>query len=457
MAEAAKPKPLRKSEIGEPATKGRTAAKPKGSRKPAAETRAKTADQAAARDGEHVNIIPPAKTKKMGRAWLLSFLLIIVIVGVGHVTWPRWQPYVMTYVPDSLKTAFTDSRVGGLTARVSELELKTDSLRQRDKEIVRLEGEREKLQRSLSSILERIKNLESSIFAVKEMAMAAATATAQEAAAASNGLKELNERLKKLETAAATQQITDPISMARLGNLEKSRTLTQELSQRILKLEKSSARSRRDLTVSQDQLNASRQIFQELESRVASIEARPTSNEPRKLPVIILAVSNLRDAVHQGRAYATELEVLKAAAGNGTAVRAALIGLEKHSAKGVSTLSDLREAFSKLAGAIVAANRDAPDSGWMDRALERISSLIKFRRIDGSSEATSAEFLVFQAEKHLANGDLAAAVSAIKKLDGAAKVAASTWLLRGMARLAAEQSLASLHAHATAMLSAVKG
>ena len=190
---------------------------------------------------------------------------------------------------------------------------------------------------------------------------------------------------------------------------------------------------------------------------MASVEAHPAGNESGKLSAIILAVSELRDAVHRGRPYVTELEAVKAAAGNGPPIRAALISLDKNAAEGIGTLSSLREAFSKLASTIVAADRDAPDAGWMDRALGRISSLVKFRRIDGSSEAASTEFLVSRAEKHLATGDLAAAVSAIKQLDDAAKATASTWLSRAMARLSAEQSLASLHAYAVAMLSAVKG
>ena len=457
MAETTKPKRRRKSTIREPVDKSQTAAKSKESRQRTPETPAKPADRAAASDSEHVKVIPPAQAKPRGRAWLLSFLLMIVVVGVGHITWPRWQTYVMEYVPDSVNAAFADSRIGSLTTRISELEFETNSLRQRDKEIVRLEGEREKLQHTISGILERVENLESSIFAVKKMAKAAATATAQEAAAASHGLKKLNDRLKNLEPAAAPRQAADPAFVIRLDKLENSIALAEGLSQRIVKLEKSDARSRQELTVTQNQLNTSRQTFQELASRVASVEARPANTGPGKLPVIILAVSDLRDAVHQGNAYVTELEVLKAATGNGTAVRAALIRLEKHAAKGVGTLSDLREAFSKLAGTIVAADRDAADAGWIDRTLERVSSLIKFRRIDGSSEATSADFLVFQAEKHLANGNLAAAFSAIEKLDGAAKVAASKWLSRAMARLGAEQSLATLHAHATAMLSAAKG
>ena len=459
MAETAKPKPRRGSKTQNPAAKSRarTAAKPEASQELAAEASAKTAKQATASDGEHVKITPPAPTKKSSGAWFFSFLLIIVIVGVGHVTWPRWQPYVMAYVPDGLNIAFDDSRVDGLTARIGELESKTISLRQRDKEIVRLESEREELQQSLAGVLEHIESLERSIFAVKEMAKAAATATVDEAAAASHELKELNERLRKLEIAPAPAQSGDPAFASRLGKLEKDRTLAQDFSQRIVKLENSSTRSRQVLAETLDQLDASRQTVQALEGRVASVEARPVGNESGKLSMIILAVSELRDAVHRGRPYVTELEAVKAAAGNGPPIRAALKSLDKNAAEGIGTLSSLREAFSKLANTIVAVDRYAPDAGWMDRALGRISSLVKFRRTDGSSEAASTEFLVSRAEKHLATGDLAAAVNTIKQLDDAAKATASTWLSSAMARLSAEQSLASLHAHAVAMLSAVKG
>ena len=457
MAETVKPKPRRRSKTQTPAGKSRTrtAAKPDESQEPAAEASAKTAEQTTASNGEHVKITPPALTKRSSGAWLFSFLLIIVIVGVGHVTWPRWQPYMMAYAPDGLNIGFDDSRVDGLTARIGELESKTNSLRQRDKQIIRLEGERQELQQSLAGVLEHIESLERSIFAVKEMAKAATTATVDEAAAASHGLEELNKRLRKLEIAPA--QSGDPAFASRLDKLEKDRNLAHELSQRIAKLEKSSTRSRQELTDTLNQLNASRQAVQALEGRVASVEAHPAGNESGKLSAIILAVSELRDAVHRGRPYVTELEAVKVAAGNGPPIRAALISLDKNAAEGIGTLSSLREAFSKLASTIVAADRDAPDAGWMDRALGRISSLVKFRRIDGSSEAASTEFLVSRAEKHLATGDLAAAVSAIKQLDDAAKATASTWLSRAMARLSAEQSLASLHAYAVAMLSAVKG
>lgn len=198
MEAMAKQKPQIKSKSRETAPKSRvrTTAKPRGSKQPAAETSPKSTNQTSEGDGEHLNITPPAQAKKSGGLWLLSFVLLIVIVGAGHLTWPHWQPYVMAYIPDGLNIAFSDSRVASLTTRIGELETKTNTLRQRDEEITRLNNEREKLQKSLASVLKRIESLELSILDVKEMAKAAATVEA--AAAASHGLKELYERLEKL-------------------------------------------------------------------------------------------------------------------------------------------------------------------------------------------------------------------------------------------------------------------
>ena len=455
MEEMAKPKPQKKSTSRETAPKNpaRTAAKASGPKEPAAETSPKNTDQTSIGDGENLGITPPAQTKKSGGAWLLSLFLLIVIVGAGHLTWPRWKPYVITYVPDGLNIAFADSRVDSLTTRIGELETKTNSLSERDKEITRLNSERAKLQKSLARVLKRIESLELSILDVKEMAKAAATVEA--AAAARHGLKELYERLEKLETVPT--QSANPRLANRLNKLEEDQIITQEFSQRIKNLERSGASSRQKLTETLNQLKASRLTVQALEGRVASVETRPANNRSKTSSIIILAVSELRDAVHKGRAYMNELEAVRVVAGNSPEILRALAGLNTHAAKGIYTLSKLRETFSKLAGTIVAADRVAPDAGWISRSLMQISSLVKFRRVDGLSEANSTEFLVFQAEKHLESDNLAEAVRVLEQLDDMAKADASKWLSNAKARLRAEQSLTSLHAHAVLMLTAGKG
>lgn len=445
MAETAKPKP-------QSGTSQRKAAA-----KPAAPARKAAGDSAGAPSGDnggHVKITPPEPGRKGGGAWFALLLLVIVGAGAGYLTWPRWQPHVAAYLPDGFALALEDPRVAGLSVRVGKLESETQSLRRKDQALARLEDERLRLSKSLAGVLERIESIEHSITAVKEMAKAAASA--EEAAAAGHALKALNDRLSKVEAAPPGGAGAAPGFTSRLAKLERNRTIARDLAERIAQLEKSGAQSRKDLSDTLAGLNESRASLSKLEGRIAAVERRPAGGDG-KSSVIVLAVSELRDAVHRGRAFANEFDAVRAAGGGDPAIQAALAALEKNAATGVATLSELRDAFAALAGEIAAAGQAASQADWFDRAVGRLSSLVRFRRIDGAGETESAETLVSQTEKHLDGGDLPAAARAVEKLGGAAKTAAAPWLARAKAHLAAEKSLADLHARAISMLSAPKG
>ena len=450
MAETAKPKPRRKNSPRKTAPKAAAQSKKVAEPEPEPTSAADIES-----NGEHVKITPPDPAGKSGGAWFLLVLLILVSAGAGYLTWPRWQPYVAAYLPAGFALAVEDPRVAGLSARIGELESQTEALRQKDEVIAKLEDERLKLRDSLSGVLERIESIEHSITAVKEMAKAAATA--EEAAAASRSLQALKDRLSKIEKIPpAAAGAGAPELTSRLAQLERDRTIARDLAKRIAMLEESGAQSRKNLSETLAELNASRTSLSALEGRISAVESRPAVGG-EATSVIVLAVSELRDAVHRGRAFTNELDAVRAAGAGDPAIEAALATLGKNAAKGIATLSELRSAFSTRAGDIAAAGQGAQEADWIDRAVSRMSSLVRLRRIDGTGETASAETLVSQAEKHLAAGDLTAATRTIEKLGGEAGAAAAPWLSRAKARLSAEQSLAGLHALAVSMLTAPKG
>ena len=133
------------------------------------------------------------------------------------------------------------------------------------------------------------------------------------------------------------------------------------------------------------------------------------------------------------------------------------MALEKHALKGIHTLPSLRDAFTALATYLVTVDKNTPEPGWLDLALQQISNLVKFRRTDGSGNLESTENIVAQTEKYLALGDLNSAVVSLDKLSGPSKIAAASWLASAKARQGAEQVLASLHAHALSLLSTTEG
>ena len=116
------------------------------------------------------------------------------------------------------------------------------------------------------------------------------------------------------------------------------------------------------------------------------------------------------------------------------------------------------ERFEALAGKIVQASRQVEEKDWLDRAVNRMSKLVSWRRVDGRAEKSSVDALVASAEAHLKAGDLKAAIKAVEGLsvntpaNAKAAAVAASWLADAKARLAADRAIAGLHLHALSLL-----
>ncbi len=163
----------------------------------------------------------------------------------------------------------------------------------------------------------------------------------------------------------------------------------------------------------------------------------------------------MRGAVSAGRPYAPELDGLKAIAapfGDGR-LDSAVAALEARAGAGVSTLEDLRQRFSSLAARLVRVDSLGPDPGWVDKTLDRLSSVVSVRRI-GEIEGASVEAKVARAEARLAESNLEGAVASLSDLQGAVSLALEVWLSDARARLAADRALAEMNERAAAHLQA---
>lgn len=205
--------------------------------------------------------------------------------------------------------------------------------------------------------------------------------------------------------------------------------------------------------------------------RMAQLENKATAPAPASITdlitakALVLAASNLHQAISQGAPFTDALDALKAVAGGDPDIEAGVVLLAKIAPVGAPTLAVLKDRFGQLAGRIVQAGRVKQNSDWMDRALARLSSLVTWRRIDGKGEAsrkingkmTSVDAIVADAETRLKDSDLKGAVKALAGLgdDGARKIAAP-WLAAAKNRLVAERAVATLQVHAASLLSPVK-
>ncbi len=180
------------------------------------------------------------------------------------------------------------------------------------------------------------------------------------------------------------------------------------------------------------------------EERMVALEKAPVG--ARRAAALVIAVGQLRGAVSAGRPYAPELEGLQAIAaplGDGR-LDSAIVALEARALAGVSTLDDLRQRFSELATRLMRADALGPDPGWVDKTLDRLSSVVSVRRI-GEIEGASVEAKVARAEARLAEGNLEGAVASLADVQGAASLALEVWLGDARARLAADRALAEMN------------
>ena len=185
----------------------------------------------------------------------------------------------------------------------------------------------------------------------------------------------------------------------------------------------------------------------DVEQRVSALEEAPAGL--REVAELVNAVGHLRRAMSAGQPYALELDGLRAIAAplGDSRLDTAIVALELRAAAGVPTLDTLRERFSSLAPRLVRADAFGPDPDWVDKTLDRLSSVVSVRRV-GEIEGDSVEAKVARAESRLAAGNLEGALASLGDLQGAAALALEVWLADARARLAADGSIAEINERA---------
>jgi hypothetical protein len=179
---------------------------------------------------------------------------------------------------------------------------------------------------------------------------------------------------------------------------------------------------------------------------VQAAEARPDRT-------LLAALAALRAAVAGSGPFDGELAAVTALAQGDAAVVAALKPLAAPASLGLPSTALLAQRFAATtAPAILRADAVAPPppgAGWGARILARLRALVVVRRTDGGGGDAAAS-AVTRARQALDNGDLAAAVAALKPLRGGPQAAAAPWVAVAQRRLETEGALDSaLHQVAT--------
>jgi hypothetical protein len=279
----------------------------------------------------------------------------------------------------------------------------------------KLLAENAALQSELVEVTARLRDLEQELSeragpAAPSPSAGAALPGAPGAPAAPAELSELDARLKEIE--------------ARLGE---SRTPGEAEARRA------------ELAEGREEIGALGRRLAEIEAELA----RERAGSAQTLE-LFLAAQQLREALRVGAPFSHELALLKAAAGADKDVILLIEPIEADAAAGIPALSLLQARFAAVANRIVSAALAPEGSGWVDRTLERLASIVSVRRTGATLEGASAEAVAARAEAKLGEGNLAGAVGELEALEGKPLAAASAWLADARKRLAADAALDAL-------------
>ena len=384
----------------------------------------------AATAGDRTVAAKPAKKDGGIAPFLWTVLALAVLGGAAAATWPLWSPYITAGLSSTQEDPFRDPRVTGLAGRVAALEETTKGAGAAGGAVEDLEAQRARSRQELKALMERLENLEQALRSVKKMGEA--TAPPAESADTDEYLRQLSERLGRLEDNDETLAGL----LERIARLEERGGAAGEGIQPAARAEELSA------------------AVADISNRVGALERTDTmaAGTAIEAQATVLAVGQLREALRGTAPFAAELEAVGAVAADNPEITKAIAALGPYAASGIPTLATLRRDFDRLAGEIARAARALEGDGWFEWAVNRLMSLVTVRRTTDSGDLNSVDAVVARAETSLKAGDLMAAVEELEGLAGPPGATAAPWLRGARARLAAERAMATLHVQAVSLL-----
>jgi hypothetical protein len=358
---------------------------------------------------------PPTAKKKggfLGRAIGLLAILVLLVLGVFGTRDLWWQR-----LPENLK--------GSLAALAPQ-------------------------QEGLDAVKERLQKLEQEVTARQTAADKTREAQAKELAAVKGEIGALGQRFDAFaKSVAELGQRVEQVGETTARPGEAGAAVPVELAARLDRLE---AEVRRASALGQQagaiqNIESRLQELAALDQRIRNVEQATLTSvaASEKVAATTLAVDRLAVAARGAGPFAEELRVLRSTAGEDPRLAEAYGALAPLAATGVPTVADLYQRFPETAGAAVRASRRMEGDGWAERALNRLTSLVTVRRTgEAAVRDGGVDSVVAVAERSLAAGDLAAAVTALQSLEGASREAAADWIRDAEARLTVERTVSRI-------------
>lgn len=169
--------------------------------------------------------------------------------------------------------------------------------------------------------------------------------------------------------------------------------------------------------------------------------------------LLLLSVSQLAAVTSGAGSFESQLDALHVVTDGQPAFAGPVGKLALHAATGATSLAGLQIEFADAANAAIRGRDVGTVDGIFGKILSRIASLVTVRKID-DIKAGTVDGALAAAEVALAEGDIEAAIKALKDLVGAPGAAVAPWMSRARARLDVDTAISDLRAAALGALGA---
>lgn len=160
---------------------------------------------------------------------------------------------------------------------------------------------------------------------------------------------------------------------------------------------------------------------------------------------MLLALTQFRSSMNREEPFADDLQTLQELVGNDDPeLTAAINRLAPHAENGVLSPAGLKAELQSITGDIVMAKLAGEDVSIKDRIIARIGQILSVEKDGKPIVAIREQEIIAQAQAHLDKGDVAAAMTALNKLEGEAAIAAQPFQQKAAGTLAAQNAEAIL-------------
>ena len=386
----------------------------------------------------------PSETRRFGdsrrRLPLAALVVLLALVGVGiYFAWPSIQDRVETAPPEE-PTASTEPEP------VAASEPAPAAPPEPSPALMALEEQVAALENALAEQSAALKHAEAAL-------TAAATALPPEPdlAPVADAMARLEDMEKRLSDSQAAAQATVAAAAANREESVSATAIDFQTLERLDALERGLATI--DTGADAAEIDALRAKLAELGDEIATLRQSSEAMDLRDVEsgrtmMMVLSYTRLSRAAAGPAPFAREAEAFSAAARAkgepGIAFDNAMAQLAAHALGGASTHAELAGRFDDVALAVVQADAEAEDQGWVDATIGRLRRIVTVRRVGGDIAADSLEGRLSALHQALSAGDLAGAVTLADALPAKSRRGAEDWLRDARARLAVEQALGLL-------------